>query len=62
VHTLTVNGTARSVDVDDTPALWVLRDVLGATGTKCSCGRALYGACNHLDGKPVRSCATPVSP
>ena len=62
-HTLTINGKARSVDVDDdTPLLWVLRDVLGMTGTKFGCGLALCGACTiHLDGKPVRSCITPVS-
>jgi isoquinoline 1-oxidoreductase alpha subunit len=62
-HTLTINGTARRVDVDDdTPLLWVLRDVLGMTGTKFGCGMALCGACTiHLDGKPVRSCITPIS-
>ena len=61
--TIKVNGTAHSVDVeDDTPMLWVLRDVLGMTGTKFGCGRALCGACTiHLDGKPVRSCVTPIS-
>ena len=58
-----VNGVPRSIDVDDdTPVLWVLRDVLGMTGTKFGCGRALCGACTiHLDGKPVRSCVTPVA-
>jgi isoquinoline 1-oxidoreductase alpha subunit len=62
-YTLTVNGTARNVDVDaDTPMLWVLRDVLGMTGTKFGCGMALCGACTiHLDGKPVRSCITPIA-
>ena len=62
-HTLTINGTSRSVDVDDdTPLLWVIRDVLGMTGTKFGCGLALCGACTiHLDGTPVRSCITPVS-
>ena len=62
-HAITVNGTARAVDVDeDTPLLWVLRDVLGMTGTKFGCGRALCGACTiHLDGKPIRSCITPIS-
>src|SRR5437762_10644335 len=62
-QTLNSNGKARSVDVDDdTPLLWVLRDVLGMTGTKFGCGLALCGACTiHLDGKPVRSCITPVS-
>ena len=62
-YTLKINSTARSVDVDDdTPLLWVLRDVLGMTGTKFGCGVALCGACTiHLDGKPVRSCITPIS-
>ncbi len=62
-QTLTINGKARSVDVDDdTPLLWVLRDVLGMTGTKFGCGMALCGACTvHVDGKAVRSCITPVS-
>ncbi len=61
--TLRVNGKTHSVDVDDdTPTLWVLRDVLGMTGTKFGCGFGLCGACTiHLDGKPVRSCITPVS-
>ena len=62
-HAITVNGIARTVDVDeDTPLLWVLRDVLGMTGTKFGCGLALCGACTvHLDGKPLRSCITPIS-
>ena len=62
-HAITVNGVARTVDVDDdTPMLWVLRDVLGLTGTKFGCGMALCGACTiHVDGKAVRSCITPVS-
>ena len=57
-----INGKTHSVDVDgDTPLLWVLRDVLGMTGTKFGCGRALCGACTvHVDGAPVRSCSTPV--
>jgi isoquinoline 1-oxidoreductase subunit alpha len=60
--TIKVNGIAHSVDVDDdTPLLWVLRDVLGMTGTKFGCGIALCGACTvHLDGVPVRSCVTPI--
>jgi isoquinoline 1-oxidoreductase subunit alpha len=58
-----VNGTTHSVDVDDdTPLLWVLRDVLGLTGTKFGCGVAQCGACTvFMDGKPVRSCSIPVS-
>jgi isoquinoline 1-oxidoreductase alpha subunit len=61
--TVNVNGTRRTVDVDaDTPLLWVLRDVLGISGTKFGCGIALCGACTvHVDGVPVRSCVTPVS-
>jgi isoquinoline 1-oxidoreductase subunit alpha len=57
-----VNETEHKVDVDDdTPLLWVLRDVLGLTGTKFGCGLALCGACTvHLDGVPRRSCITPV--
>jgi isoquinoline 1-oxidoreductase subunit alpha len=60
--TITINGTARSVDVDgDTPLLWVLRDVLGMTGTKFGCGMALCGACTvHLDGSAIRSCITAI--
>ena len=60
---INVNGTPRRVDVDpDTPVLWVLRDVLGMTGTKFGCGLGLCGACTiHLDGKPMRSCITPIS-
>ena len=61
--TLSVNGKKANADVaPDTPLLWVLRDTLGMTGTKFGCGVALCGACTvHLDGKPVRSCSTPVS-
>ena len=56
--TLKINGEQKSVDVpDDMPLLWVLRDVLGMTGTKFGCGIAQCGACTvHLDGKAVRSC------
>jgi len=60
---LKINGTIRSVDApDDMPLLWVLRDLLGLTGTKYGCGVAQCGACTvHLDGEAVRSCATSVS-
>ena len=60
---LNLNGRNAAVDVDaDMPLLWVLRDVLGLTGTKYGCGMALCGACTvHLEGEPVRSCVTPVS-
>jgi len=59
---LTINGAKHSVDVpDEMPLLWVLRDVLGMTGTKFGCGIALCGACTvHLDGVAVRSCQLPV--
>ena len=61
--TLTVNGKTVQADAEqDTPLLWVLRDSLNLTGTKFGCGMQLCGACTvHLDGKPVRSCGTPVS-
>src|SRR5246127_2870989 len=57
-----VNGAVKSVDVDgDTPLLWVLRDVLGMTGTKFGCGMALCGACTvHIDGTATRSCITSI--
>jgi isoquinoline 1-oxidoreductase subunit alpha len=60
---LNINGTTHQVDVDaDAPLLWVLRDVLGMTGTKFGCGMALCGACTiHLHGAAVRSCVMPVS-
>src|SRR2546428_2598769 len=61
--TLHVNGKAQQVDVPpDTPLLWVLRDVIGLTGTKFGCGMALCGACTvHLDGRPTPACITPIS-
>jgi isoquinoline 1-oxidoreductase alpha subunit len=61
-HTINVNGTAHVVDVDDdTPLLWVLRDVLGMTGTKFGCGAALCGACTvHVDGVARRACVTAI--
>ena len=60
--TLKINGEDKTFDApDDTPLLWVLRDVLGMTGTKFGCGIAQCGACTvHLDGNPVRSCLLPV--
>ena len=60
---LIVNGKARTVHVpEDMPLLWVLRDVLGLTGTKFGCGIAACGACTvHVDGRAIRSCATPAS-
>jgi isoquinoline 1-oxidoreductase alpha subunit len=60
---ITVNGEEHTVDASpDTPLLWVLRDTLGLTGTKYTCGVGLCGACTvHLDGEPVRSCTLPVS-
>jgi isoquinoline 1-oxidoreductase alpha subunit len=61
--TLKINGKSHSIDVpSDMPVLWVLRDVLGMTGTKFGCGMALCGACTvQLDGQAIRSCVTPVS-
>ena len=60
--TLTVNGKATTVDVPgDMPLLWVIRDVLNLKGTKFGCGIGQCGACTvHLNGRPVRSCSTPV--
>ncbi|MFC0406921.1 (2Fe-2S)-binding protein [Roseomonas elaeocarpi] len=59
---LSVNGATHAVDVPaDMPLLWVLRDVIGLTGTKFGCGVAQCGACTvHLEGNPVRSCILPV--
>lgn len=59
---ITVNGNKHQINVeDDMPLLWVLRDLLGLTGTKFGCGVALCGACTvHVDGVPRRSCITPV--
>ena len=58
-----VNGQPVQAQTDsDTPLLWVLRDELGLTGTKYGCGAALCGACTvHVDGRPVRSCLTPLN-
>jgi len=61
-YSLKINGEIHSVDADgDTPLLWALRDILGLTGTKFGCGKALCGACTvHVDGAPTRSCAMPI--
>ncbi len=60
---LIVNGEQHSLDVDpETPLLWVLRDILGLTGTKFGCGIAACGACTvHVDAQPVRSCVMPLA-
>ena len=60
--TIEVNGALRPVDIEpDTPLLWVLRDVIGLTGTKFGCGVAECGACTvHIDGNPMRSCSLPI--
>ncbi|MEA2558854.1 MAG: isoquinoline 1-oxidoreductase subunit alpha [Acidobacteriota bacterium] len=62
VFQLNVNGNRHTVDVDgNMPLLWVLRDILGLTGTKFGCGVAQCGACTvHLDGRAARSCAIDV--
>ena len=59
---LRINGDVKNVDAPaDMPLLWVLRDILGLTGTKFGCGIAQCGACTvHVDGAPVRSCVLPV--
>lgn len=61
--TLTVNEQKYQVDAEpDTPLLWVLREILGLTGTKFGCGMSLCGACTvHIDGEAMRSCVFPVS-
>ena len=63
VYTLTVNGKRHTVDVDaDTPLLWVLRDELGLTGTKFSCGIGVCGSCSAIvNGSIERTCVLPVS-
>ena len=62
-HTINLNGANRTVDVeDDTPLLWVLRDVLDLKGAKYGCGVGMCGACTvHIDGQAVKSCVTPIA-
>lgn len=61
--TFTVNGSQKGVDVsDDMPLLWVLRDILGLTGTKYGCGVGACGACTvHVDGVAEYACLTPIA-
>jgi isoquinoline 1-oxidoreductase subunit alpha len=61
--TFVLNDTSVTLDVEpDMPLLWAVRESAGLPGTKFGCGMALCGACTvHLDGKPIRSCITPVS-
>ena len=61
-YSININGRIANVEAEpDTPMLWVIRDYVGLKGTKFGCGMALCGACTiHLDGKPIRSCQTPV--
>jgi isoquinoline 1-oxidoreductase subunit alpha len=63
VITLKINNQSHDVDVPGTmPLLWVIRDVVGLTGTKFGCGAGLCGCCTvHLDGAATRSCVFPVS-
>jgi isoquinoline 1-oxidoreductase alpha subunit len=63
MYEVIINGERHRVDVDgEMPLLWVLRDVVGLTGTKFGCGKALCGACTvHLEGAPVRACVTPIA-
>jgi isoquinoline 1-oxidoreductase alpha subunit len=58
-----LNGEAVSLEVDPgMPLLWAIRDIVGLTGTKYSCGKALCGACTvHVNGQPMRSCVVPVT-
>jgi isoquinoline 1-oxidoreductase subunit alpha len=63
LQSLIVNGRRHEVDApDDMPLLWVIRDIVGLTGTKFGCGKALCGCCTvHIDGQATRSCVLPVS-
>lgn len=61
--TLNINRQTHRLDIDEnTPLLWVIRDIVGLTGTKYGCGMSQCGACTvHIDGKAIRSCVTPAS-
>jgi isoquinoline 1-oxidoreductase alpha subunit len=63
MYSLNVNGKVQAVDAEpEMPLLWVIREVLGLTGTKFGCGIAQCGACTvHVDGQPIRSCSVPGS-
>ena len=63
MFTVNINGQDQQVDATpEMPLLWVLRDLVGLTGTKFGCGIAQCGACTvHLDGQPIRSCVTPIA-
>ncbi|MBD5654133.1 MAG: (2Fe-2S)-binding protein [Candidatus Eremiobacteraeota bacterium] len=63
MRSININGNDHDVDIpDEMPLLWVIRDVVGLTGTKFGCGAAQCGCCTvHLDGDPIRSCVTPIS-
>lgn len=63
MYTITINDAKHDVDADaDTPLLWVLRDILGLTGTKYGCGVGQCGACMvHVDGAAARACITPIA-
>ena len=62
-YAISVNGVPKTVDIDDeTPLLWVLRDILDLKGTKFGCGAAQCGACTvHMYGQPIRACQTPIA-
>lgn len=62
-YSIQVNGKRQQIEADPgMPLLWVLRDLLDLKGTKFGCGKSLCGACTvHVDGKPTRSCVTPIS-
>jgi isoquinoline 1-oxidoreductase subunit alpha len=62
-YTLNINGKAQVIEAEpNMPLLWAIRDIVGLTGTKFGCGMSQCGACTvHLNGKPIRSCGTPVN-